>query len=86
MFVSAYLMFCVKKLNKRVKKDYSQTVGKIGKAYTNFEPNGKGQIEININDQLSVVYATNRTQEKIDAFDTIRVINCENNNLYIEKI
>lgn len=85
MFLSAYLMCCIKKLNKHVKKDLSNAVGQIGKAYTNFEPDGNGQIEISINDQLSIEEAVNMSSEKIKAFEEIKVIKYENNKLYIEK-
>ena len=65
MFITAYLMFCVKKLNKTVKKDMTKAVDCIGKAYTNFEPNGHGQIEITINKQLSIEEAVNFSDEAI---------------------
>ena len=85
LFTSAWLMFQVKKLNKRVVKDLSKAVNIIGKAYTNFEPKGQGQIEISINEQLSVEEAVNNSDEQIKAFEMIRVIKYENNKLYIEK-
>ncbi len=85
MTLSAYLMFCVKKLNKRVIKDYTKAVGIIGKAYTKFEPKGMGQIEIEINKQLSIEEAENTSDETIEAFSPIKVVKYENNKLYIEK-
>lgn len=86
MFMSAYLMCCIKKLNKNAKKDLSKAVGQTGKAYTHFEPNGNGQIEISFNDQLSVEDAVNLCSETIKAFDSIKVVKYENNQLYIEKV
>lgn len=86
MFLSSYLMFCVKKLNKNVKKDLTKAVGSNAKAYTSFEGNTEGQIEITINNQLSIETAVNNTQEPIKAFDEVKVIKFENNKLYIEKI
>ena len=85
LFASAWLMFQVKKLNKKVVKDLSKAVGLIGKAYTNFEPNGQGQIEITINEQLSVEEAVNTKEEPIKAFEMVKVVKYENNKLYIEK-
>ncbi len=85
MFLSSYLMYCVKKLNKKVTKDLSNAVGKVGKAYTNFEPNSEGRIEIDINRQLSIEDALNATDNPIKAFDAVKVLKYENNKLYIEK-
>lgn len=36
--VTAFLMFSVKKLEKKVKKDKNTAVKQVGRAYTNFEP------------------------------------------------
>ena len=84
MTLSAYLMFCLKKLGKSVKKDYSTCVGKTAKAYTSFAPNGSGQIEIDFNGQLSIENAINSTDKEIKSFSEIKVIKFENNKLYIE--
>ncbi len=86
MVVSAYLMFCVKKLEKNVKKDKKTAVQQVGKAYTNFEPRGLGQIEIEINGQLSVTEASNDSDEHINAFDLVRVTSVHDDLLYIEKV
>lgn len=86
MAVSAALMFGVRKLEKNVKKDKNTAVNKIGKAYTNFQPKGNGQVEININEQIMVVDATNATNEEINAFDNVKVVKVENDLLYIEKL
>lgn len=86
MFLSAYLMFCVKKLNKHIIKNYSKAIGIVCKAYTNFSPNGSGQIEISINNQLSIEDAVNESSEPIKAFEEVKVVKYENNKLYIEKI
>ena len=79
---TAFLMFSVRKLEKNIKKDYTTALNKIGKAYTHFAPNAEGQIEIDINEQLSVVNATN---EEIKAFTPIKVVKVENDTLFIEK-
>ena len=86
MFISAYLMFCIKKLNKRVVKDLSKAVGLSAKAYTNFAPGATGQIEIDINNHLSIEEAVNCSQESINAFDSVKVVKYENNILCIEKL
>lgn len=82
---TAFLMFSVRKLEKNVKKDYTTALNKIGKAYTHFAPNAEGQIEIEINEQLSVVNAINTTNEEIKAFTPIKVVKIENETLFIEK-
>ena len=82
---TAFLMFSVRKLEKNIKKDYTTALNKIGKAYTHFAPNAEGQIEIDINEQLSVVNAINTTNEEIKAFTPIKVVKVENDTLFIEK-
>lgn len=85
MYTSAYLMFSIKKLNKRIKIDYTQLTGKSGKTYTSIEPHSEGQIEISLNNKLSIINAINADNEKIEAFSLIKVIKVENNNIYITK-
>lgn len=86
MLGTALLMFAVKKLEKNVKKDKSTAINKVGRAYTSFNPMGLGQIEIEINGQLSVVEASNNTDESINAFDLVRVVKVNDDLLYIEKV
>lgn len=86
MFGTAYLMSMVKKLEKTVKKDKATALDKVGKAYTDFAPKGDGRVEIEINDQLTVVDAVNNTEDEIKAFDAVKVIKVENELLYIEKV
>jgi len=85
MYFSAWVMCCVKKLNHRVKKDYSKCVGLKGRSYTSFAPHSKGQIEINFNDQLSIQDAINDTDNEIKSFTNIKVTKYENGTLYIEQ-
>lgn len=85
MFVSAGLMFLTKKLEKNVKKDKKSAIGKLGKAYTGFGPNAMGQVEIEINGQLSVVNARNESDATINAFDIVKVNKVIDDLLYIEK-
>ncbi len=85
MFLTAYLMFLVKKLEKKVKKDKSTAIDQVGKAYTSFSPRSMGQIEIEINGQLSVVNAMNDTDEQINSFDVIKVTKVVDDMLYIMK-
>lgn len=86
MFITAYLMFMVKKLEKTVKKDKTTAVGKVGKAYTSFEAKTQGQIEIDINGQLTIAEAINATEEHINSFEVIKVVKVLDDILYIEKL
>lgn len=86
MFVSAWLMFLIRKLDKRIVIDLNECVGKIAKAYTAFNPQSEGQVEITINNKLDILKAVNMTDEKIDAFSQVRVEKVEDNKLYIVKI
>ena len=86
MYLSAYLMFCVKKLNKTVKVDINELSGKTGRTYSAFLPNAKGQIERDFNGRLSVLDAYNLTNEEIKAFTIVKVEKIEDNKIYIIKI
>lgn len=86
MFISAYLMSLMKKLEKTVKKDKATALDKVGKAYTDFAPKGDGRVEIEINEQITVVDAVNNTEEEIKAFDAVKVVKVENELLYVEKV
>ena len=57
----------------------------MGKAYTSFAPRSMGQIEIEINGQLSVVNAMNDTDEQINSFDVIKVTKVVDDMLYVVK-
>ena len=86
MFLSAWLMFSIKKLNKTVVTDINELIGKQGKAYTDIESNGLGQIEINLNNKLSILAAVNIGEEKIEAFAPIKVEKVEDKKIYVVKI
>ena len=86
MFLSAYLMFLVKKLEKNVKKDKATAIGKIGKAYTNFDAQGNGRVEIEISGQLTVVDAHNTTDTPIHSFDNVEVVGVKDNVLEVVKV
>ena len=85
MVLSAYLMLCVRRLNKTIKVDYNELIGSAGKAYNSFLPNEKGQIEIILNKRLTILEAINISNENIEAFSQIKVVKVEDNNIYITK-
>jgi len=86
MFVSALLMFGVKKLEKNVKKDKTTAIGKTGKAYTSFDEQGNGKVEIEISGQLTVADARNKGDNPINSFDTVKVVGLKDNILEVEKV
>ena len=86
MLVSAALMFSVRKLEKNVKKDKTTAIGKTGKAYTSFDANGNGKVEIEIAGQLSVVDAYNMTDAPINSFDMVEVVGVKDNLLQVVKV
>lgn len=86
MIINSVLMFATKKLEKNVIKDKKTAIQQVGRAYTNFEPHSMGQVEIEINGQLSVIKAMNNTEESINSFDLIRVVKVVDDILYIEKV
>ncbi|GHU18396.1 hypothetical protein FACS189472_06670 [Alphaproteobacteria bacterium] len=86
MALSVWLMFQVKKLNKVRESDLNKSVNRVGIAYTRFSPNGVGQIQMELDGKLSVVDATSKFSEDINAFEQIRVVAVENNVIYIEKL
>ena len=86
MFVTAGLMFAVKKLEKNVKKDKKTAIGKLGKAYTNFDENsGKGKVEVEISGQLVVTDAINMADVPIKSFDIVEVVGIEKDLLQVVK-
>lgn len=85
MYLSAYLMFSIKKLNKKVICDYTTLTGKEGKAYINISAKKEGQIEIDFNGRLSILEAVNSDDELIEAFCPVKVIKVENNKIYVTK-
>lgn len=85
MSLCAYLFYLVNKLNHSVRVDLNDLCGKTGKAYVSFEPGSNGQIEIEINNKLSIYDAINSSDIKINSFEIIKVVKVENNKIYIEK-
>lgn len=86
MFVTAFLMFAVKKLEKNVKKDKATALNQVGKAYSSFAPNSAGQVEIEVNGQLTIANAMNNTDEHINSFDMVKVVKVADDLLYVEKV
>ena len=85
MFLSAWLMLCIKKLNHKVNRDYSKCIGVSGQTYTAFAPHGRGQIQIDFDGKLSIEEAFNDNDYKIDSFSRIRVLKYKDGLMYIEQ-
>ena len=85
MWFSAWLMFNIKKLNKKIVINVNELIDKTGKAYTSFEPKAEGKIEITLNNKLTILDAVNLSEEKIDSFSEIKVEKIEDKKIYIVK-
>jgi len=85
MGLSAYLTYLMKSLNKRETFDMKTIVGTVGKAYSKIAPKSIGMIEIEINSKLTVTEAQNNSDEEIEAFKPVKVVDYNNNTIYIEK-
>jgi len=81
MFMMAFLMMQVKKLNKTTKVNVENCVGTTGKAYTKFAPNGSGQVQIDLNGKLQTIDAINDTDEEIPSFSQIIVTSVDNSRI-----
>ena len=86
LFFISYLFYLIKKLEKKVIVDFSKLVGTTGKSYTSFPANGSGQIEVVFNEKLTVLPAINNSDVEINSFEHIKIVDCRENVLYIEKI
>ena len=85
MFLFAWLIAQFKKLEHIPTANINELVGKIGKAYMTFAPKGNSKIQIEFNQKLSILEAINETDEEIKAFENIKVVKVENNQIYIAK-
>lgn len=81
----AYLLINVKKLDESPKVKNNDYIGAQGKAYTNLAPHCEGQAELTINGKLSVIKVFNDTDEEISAFTPVKVVNAQDNKIFIEK-
>lgn len=86
MVSTAYLMFLVKKLNKRVVKNYSSCIGQTAKTYTEFKANGSGQIEVSVEGKLSIENAVNISDDNIKSFQEVKITDYKDNTYFIDKI
>lgn len=85
MYLFAWLIAQFKKLEHNPKVDINELVGKQGKAYLQFPPSGQGKIQIELNGALQTLDAINNSDIEIKSFETIKVVNVENDIIYIEK-
>ncbi|MCM1339950.1 MAG: hypothetical protein NC191_09795 [Muribaculaceae bacterium] len=86
MCLNTFLMFLVRKLEKNVKVDKSTALNTVGKAYTSIAPKACGQIEIEVSGKLSIENAMNATEEQINSFEPVKVVNVIDGLFYGEKV
>ena len=85
MLFFVWLIAQFKKLEHIPTADPQELVGRIGKAYMNFAPKGNAKIQIEYHGELATLDAINESEEEIKAFENIKVVKVENNQIYIVK-
>lgn len=85
MFLFAFLIAQFKKLEHVPCANPEELVNKTGKAYMNFAPRGNSKIQIEFQEKLATLDAINDSDEEIKAFENIKVVKVENNQIYIVK-
>ena len=85
MLFFAWLICQFKKLEHIPTADPQELVNKIGKAYMHFAPKGNAKIQIEYHSELATLDAINDSDEEINAFENIKVVRVENDQIYIVK-
>ena len=85
MLLFAFSIAQLKKLEHIPNADPKELISKTGKAYMNFLPKGNAKIQIEFQGKLATLDAINDSEEEIKAFENIKVIKFENNQIYIVK-
>ena len=85
MLFFSFLIAKIKRLEYDPKGNINDLVGKTGKAYLNFAPNGTGRIQIEFNGRLEEFDARNNSDAEIKSFEPVKVVRVENNEIFIEK-
>ncbi len=85
MLFFSFMFSQIKKMEFIPKNDLKELVDKTGKAYTRFQPNSSGQIQIDFNSKLATLDAVNIGEEEINSFELIKVVKVENDIIYIKK-
>ncbi len=83
MFLFAWTIFQLKKLEHIPNADPKELINKTGKAYMNFAPRGGAKIQIEFQSKLATLDAINDSDEEIKSFEKIKVVKIENNQIYI---
>ena len=85
MAVFVWLIAQFRKLEHIPKANPQELVGRVGKAYMTFAPKGSAKIQIEYHSELATLDAINASDEEIKAFENIKVVKVENNQIYIVK-
>lgn len=85
MFLFAWSIAQLKKLEHIPSANPQELIGKTGKAYMNFVARGNAKIQIEFQGKLATLDAINDSEEEIKAFENIKVTKFENNQIYIVK-
>ncbi|MBR5304419.1 MAG: NfeD family protein [Candidatus Gastranaerophilales bacterium] len=85
MLFFVWLIAQFKKLEHIPTANPQELVNRIGKAYMNFSPKGSAKIQIEYHGELATLDAINESDVEIKAFENIKVVKVENNQIYIVK-
>lgn len=88
MLFSSFLTFKIKKLNSTPEVNIKETIGKMGRAYTNIPERGEGigQVEITVGGKQQILQASS-IAEAINSFDNIKVVDIDDSgDLIVQKI
>ncbi|MBQ2645213.1 hypothetical protein IJG14_06555 [bacterium] len=85
MLLSAYLILKIKHFYSFINSDYKNSVGTVGKAYSDIQPKSLGQASLNIDGKLTVINVINQSDTEIKTLDLIKVVRYLNGKIYVEK-
>lgn len=88
MVLMAYLLMQTKRLNHSSSYNLLDCVNNTGKAYTDLRPGEIGQVQIVVSGRMQIVNAINKSNQVINAFSDVLVIDTdmENENLLVIKM
>jgi len=85
MLFFSWLITRIKKLEYIPQRDINELLNKTGKAYTTFNPNGTGKITIEFGGRIEELEARSNSDSEIKAFEPVKVVKVENNEIFVDK-
>lgn len=84
MIISAFVLLQLKRLEHIPKYDIATCIGSTGKSYTEFKPNGTGQVQVEMFGRLETRDAINNSNEAIKSFSDIIIIDVQEDKFIVE--